>query len=232
MKPYHTAVAQDFSAYVGIVETIPLLSGPPMFRGQPVQGNLLPSIARQNPAIDSIATERKMLGQLELLAASLLPVNETPLDRLVLAQHYGMKTRLLDWTSNPLAALWFACSDQSDGDVYVYSFDTENTLREAPYEHDPFSHGKTIAFQPRLNNPRILAQHGWFTLHSYSLKSRRWVPLERHATHKQRLIEILVPSGSRRGMLNSLARHGMSARTLFPDIGGTCQFINWQHDVA
>jgi len=173
-----------------------------------------------------------MLTQFSLVAAHLLPPVTTTLDQLVIAQHHEMKTRLLDWTSNPLAAAWFACRSRQPGDVYVYAFDTQDALLNDPYTYDPFRHGETKVFQPRQNNARIVAQQGWFTLHTFSKKSKRWVSLEKNEKLNSRLILIQIPGESRREMLNSISKHGTSMRTLFPDLVGVCHDLNWRHDVV
>ncbi|MGP1666017.1 MAG: FRG domain-containing protein [Rhodanobacter sp.] len=201
-----------------------------VFRGQSVEGRLLPSIARPDPQVNPLKREHAMFTQLKLLGAALLPTGEQSyLDLLVLAQHYGLHTRLLDWTTNPLVALWFACADPTPGDVFVYALEADNHLEENPYALEPKSILETKVFQPRFNNPRIVAQQGWFTIHRFSAKNRMFVPLERNAKTKASLHEFRIPNGTRQDILNSLDRHGVSARTLFPDLQGLCRYLNWRH---
>lgn len=51
-------------------------------------------------------------------------LSENTFQKLVKMQHYGLPTRLLDITENPLIALYFACIDKNfrdkDGEILVY----------------------------------------------------------------------------------------------------------------
>lgn len=50
-------------------------------------------------------------------------------EKLTIMQHYGVKTRLLDITSNPLIAMFFACHDESE----KYEKDGSVLLMDVPY---------------------------------------------------------------------------------------------------
>lgn len=209
-----------------------------LYRGQAGDFPLLPKVARARPDHDSTASEKALLAELRRRGSMLFDSSVDDWGLLCIAQHHGAATRLLDWSANPLVALWMALAETPSKDqthAYVYAFEAKNEWLVKESEKDPFKTKRTRILQPPLNNQRVAAQAGWFTAHRFNAVARegvksRFVPLENQTDYRDKVSRYRIPIGDRPDLLRHLDRLGLNAQTMFPGLEGLCRHMSWRYE--
>jgi hypothetical protein len=132
---------------------------------------------------------------------------------------------LLDWTFNPLVAVFFACWEHLEADGCVYCYEPSKFVDTAVLPINAPCVG--VGYIPRALSPRILNQRGAFTVHGPP--SQPIVPKPHSILEDtQSLVRLEIPAGLKWDMLVHLDDYGVNRATLFPDVDGLCAHVNFE----
>ena len=151
--------------------------------------------------------------------------SSTPLQLLAKLQHFGAATGLLDFTHNPLVAMWFACDEPGhDGKVFFLSKELPHTTYVTPdleggdignilsTAKDPTGPGYLL-WEPTVEGDaalRILGQRSVFAIGRPVIDTRHVHGVVIDAADKERLRE-------------ELEQLDVSEQTIYRDLVGFCR---------
>lgn len=215
---------------------------------------LTPSIYR-----GSFATfERELSRDFRLMAPTYLDkLPQSELSWMYLMQHFGLPTRLLDWSSSHLVALYFALEFASDtapaavwmlrpgklnaaviGEVTIPTQEHpavgEYLLGSEHLRSRKVSGAHALAIRPEYESRRIVAQRGGFTLHG-----NRSLPLEMLCAELESLGHEHIPlecieidPTARLKLVRELHLAGVSASVIFPELSGIARELRLRYSDA
>jgi FRG domain len=216
-------------------------SGPCWFRGHSTDAwSLIPSYQRlKSPPPESVLRSRFKQN-----AHLLIPqATATDFDWMFIMQHYGVPTRLLDWTESPLAALYFTvCHQESKPGVLWALFPLvlnrlttskpEDVHHLPSFEDSILGNYSTLSVETNSqtgvlpmaviatrNNPRIQAQLGVFTISHHTKQ-----PIE-EIGGGDHLVRYGVSADAKKRIREELKMLAVTKFQLFPELSSVGEIV-------
>ena len=218
--------------------------GPVWYRGHADKSwELKPNYDRLTKPIQEIELFTQFRQNANLLLTQ-PPSKPNDFSWMFLMQHYGVPTRLLDWSESPLVALYFAVEDKNPDNlnkdaalwllypnelnkhstndkVYIPSFE-DDWLNN--YTVESYSKGKDNGILPLAaiatrNSARMQAQLGVFTI-SHLKKT----PLEK-IEDKKHCIKLIIPKAAKAKLKDELKTLGISRFQIFPELSSIGEIL-------
>jgi hypothetical protein len=212
------------------------------FRGQERSWTLRPTIDRLRKPIGNgeypIPDDRALLERFKRLSWPHVPKIPEPDDDwawLALGQHHGLPTRLIDWSTSPLVALWFATSmanpdnhevQTGDQGPCVWILDISPELWTSRTD-DPFAMNGLRVFEPPVVTPRLQAQRGVFTISGMKNYRGTYENIVRNTDNPNwvGLGYVTIPPKHCPMIIEELGRLGIDDSTIFPDLRGIGELL-------
>lgn len=165
-------------------------------------------------------------------------------DQLFLMQHHRVPTRLLDWSMNPFAGLFFALyslKQNKDAAVYILDpvewnrgilsdinahpriYSTNEKILESyhPTHTAGDRRSQPLAIDGVRNNARINAQKGTFVVFGHSNRSMEDFYNDKNDIWNDNALQkVRIPSAHTGELREILLRSGVTPTSMFPDLEG------------
>lgn len=227
---------QDFGSYIDKVYRIAEKQEYRMwYRGQPdYSWGLVPSIQREKDKShkEQYTTTNFMIQTMRLSHNA--PQQYDRAGWLTMMQHYGLPTRLLDWSESPLVALYFALVGSGQKDAAVWVLNPTKLNQKIGYGKcvPPISYesvkmdlegaftgnngeGRIIACYGVGNDLRMYVQQSNFTVHSSKKRLDKLLEKDKNCNY---LYKIRIPSQIKENLFKQLDIMGFHDSTIYPDM--------------
>lgn len=224
----------------------------PWYLGQPSETDkLLPPLYKMG--IDA-KLERELLREFRMRISEFSDANGVPDDRWPLIGHQnGLPTRILEWSGNPLVALFHAVESMAadkHGQVWIFNpwrfnelsagieympmvssdfFKNDYVVKLDDPKADEVPSAETpMAFRPYRNVRPQNTQDVYFTVHGYKQEPLEEIKFFMHKS-KEYLRKVLVHGDSKKAIMKELHLLGITRANLFPGIPSLARTLAYSY---